>query len=127
MSELANRLSALSPHKRALFEQLLNERKQTSSATALPIARRNRPDAVPLSFEQKRLWFLDRCQPGTAVYNISAGYRFQGDLDLEAVRKSLYEIVRRHEILRVHFVVIDGQPIQHADPPQPIETPLIEV
>ena len=66
-------------------------------APIVPIARDH--DA-PLSFAQQRLWFLHRLEPNSAVYNVPAAFRLIGELDARALEKSVYEIVRRHEVLR---------------------------
>src|SRR5262249_42197398 len=66
----------------------------------------------PVSFAQQRLWFLDRMFPGSATYNISVIIRLTGSLNIQALQQSLQEIVRRHEVLRTTFDVVNGQPIQ---------------
>ena len=75
----------------------------------VPVAR----DApLILSFAQQRLWFLDRLEPGNPFYNVAAAVRLRGVLDVDALSASLNEIVRRHEVLRTCFVVVDGAPAQ---------------
>lgn len=66
----------------------------------------------PASFAQQRLWFLDQMVPGTAFYNMSKATRFPYYIDISILRKSLNEIVRRHESLRTTFKAVDGQPFQ---------------
>lgn len=66
----------------------------------------------PLSFAQRRLWFLHQLQNGSPVYHVVVAYRIQGKLELAALQRSLDEIVRRHETLRTTFPAIDGQPMQ---------------
>ncbi|MBD0373583.1 MAG: amino acid adenylation domain-containing protein, partial [Pyrinomonadaceae bacterium] len=66
----------------------------------------------PVSFAQQQLWFLDQLAPGRPVYNLPGAVRFKGRLGVRALEESLNEIVRRHEILRTNFQVIDGQPAQ---------------
>ncbi|HYR11430.1 MAG TPA: amino acid adenylation domain-containing protein, partial [Longimicrobium sp.] len=73
-------------------------------------------DAVPLSFAQERLWFLDRLEPGSATYNIPAALRLTGALDEAALERSLGEIVRRHGALRTVFTEVDGSPAQVVAP-----------
>jgi amino acid adenylation domain-containing protein len=67
---------------------------------------------VPMSFAQQRLWFLDRLQPGTAVYSMSAAYRLRGVLALEALRRAVAALVARHESLRTTFAMEKGEPVQ---------------
>ncbi|HSL71196.1 MAG TPA: condensation domain-containing protein, partial [Longimicrobiales bacterium] len=68
--------------------------------------------ALPLSFAQQRLWFLDQLQPGVTAYNIPGALRLRGALNLTALEQSLNEIIARHETLRTVFSVVDGQPVQ---------------
>jgi acyl carrier protein len=77
-----------------------------------PIQAVPRGDSVPLSFAQQRLWFLDQLEPGTATYNIPFGIRLSGQLDIEALERSISEVVRRHETLRTRFATTDGAPRQ---------------
>ena len=69
-------------------------------------------NCFPASFAQERIWFLQKLDPGSPVYNIAGAVRLNGDLDQEALKSALKEIVRRHEILRTSFVEINGQPFQ---------------
>ena len=71
-----------------------------------------RTRTAPTSFAQERLWFIDRLEPGSALYNISATWRLEGALDRAALERSLGEIVRRHEALRTVFAEEDGSPVQ---------------
>lgn len=66
----------------------------------------------PLSFAQQRLWFLDQLEPGNPAYNISFAIGLEGSLKVTLLERSLNEIVRRHEILRTTFSIINGQPAQ---------------
>lgn len=67
---------------------------------------------APLSFAQQRIWFLEQLEPNGSVYNIPVGLRLVGALDTEALERSLNEIVRRHEVLRVGYPSVGGQPVQ---------------
>ncbi|MGW2035835.1 amino acid adenylation domain-containing protein [Streptomyces sp. NPDC001811] len=89
-------------------------------APAIPRTPRDgRP--LPLSFAQRRLWFLDQLEPGRAEYLIPMGLRIRGRLDVPALRASLSELVARHEVLRTRFVSdADGNPGQVVDPPRPL-------
>src|SRR5687768_10736074 len=71
-----------------------------------------RTRTVPTSFAQERLWFIDRLEPGSAVYNVPVAWRLEGALDEAALERSLGEIVRRHEALRTVFAEVDGSPVQ---------------
>jgi amino acid adenylation domain-containing protein len=76
---------------------------------------------LPLSFAQQRLWFLDQLEPGNAFYNSFKGLRLRGKLDLQALERTLTEIVRRHELLRTRFVSIDGEPRQEVLPAEAVK------
>ena len=71
-----------------------------------------RDGALSLSFAQQRLWFLHQLEPESAFYNMPGAVRLEGRLDVAALRRSLNEVVRRHEALRTHFASIDGAPVQ---------------
>ncbi|HKR13277.1 MAG TPA: amino acid adenylation domain-containing protein, partial [Pyrinomonadaceae bacterium] len=66
----------------------------------------------PLSFAQQRLWFLHQMEPSNAAYNMPLAFRLSGQLETDALQWSLDEIVRRHEILRTTFDLLDGEPVQ---------------
>jgi amino acid adenylation domain-containing protein len=80
-----------------------------------PIARimvRPRAVAPLMSSSQERLWFFERLGPGTATYTISWNLRMRGELDRDALARALEEIVRRHDVLRTHFIDLDGLGVQ---------------
>ncbi|HRP55249.1 amino acid adenylation domain-containing protein [Agriterribacter sp.] len=66
----------------------------------------------PASYAQQRLWILEEMMPGNAFYNLSAPMRLGFQVNSLVLKKSLNEIVRRHETLRTTFTAIDGQPKQ---------------
>ncbi|NEU74383.1 amino acid adenylation domain-containing protein [Hassallia byssoidea VB512170] len=64
------------------------------------------------SFAQQRLWFLDSLAPRNPFYNVSTALRLTGRLNFTALTQTFNELVRRHEILRTTFVMVEGQPVQ---------------
>jgi len=71
---------------------------------------------TPTSFSQRRLWLLDRLLPVRAVYNLCSAQRLTGNLDVDALRRALNEVLHRHEALRTRFAVVDGEPFQEILP-----------
>ncbi|WP_147094751.1 condensation domain-containing protein, partial [Myxococcus fulvus] len=72
----------------------------------------SRGNQVALSSAQRRLWFLDRLEPGQAQYNVPVFVRLQGSLDERALRAALNQLLRRHESLRTCFTVQKDEPLQ---------------
>jgi surfactin family lipopeptide synthetase A len=88
------------------------------------------PDDVfvfPASFAQERLWFLDQLDPGSSVYLLPRSYYFAAPVDARALERSLDEILRRHEVLRTHFVRLEGEVAQVAAPALSLELPRIDL
>ncbi|WP_460745720.1 non-ribosomal peptide synthase/polyketide synthase, partial [Nocardia goodfellowii] len=83
---------------------------------------RERPDRVPLSLAQQRMWFLNRFSVGSAdaaeaaVNNIPVAIRLSGALDVAALRAALLDVIDRHESLRTRYPESDGQPYQEVMP-----------
>ncbi len=72
-------------------------------------------ELLPLSWAQKRLWFLDRLQPGSDFYNVVLACELHGDLKVPVLERCLAEIIRRHGALRTRFVVENGEPLQKVE------------
>ncbi|HEV7518809.1 MAG TPA: amino acid adenylation domain-containing protein, partial [Thermoanaerobaculia bacterium] len=103
---------------RAVFEhpvvaglaQVVEEALRAGAAVpAPPIEWAPRDGRLPLSFAQQRLWFLDRLEPESAVYNIPTAVVLEGPLDVGVLAASLAAVVARHESLRTTFGEVEGE------------------
>jgi aspartate racemase len=91
------------------------------------IPRRPEPDLAPLSFAQKRLWFLAQLEPGSPAYNRPVALYLRGPLDLTALEDVLGEILRRHEVLRATFPTVEGWPLQVIAPTQSLTLSVVDL
>ncbi|MEV5161102.1 amino acid adenylation domain-containing protein [Streptomyces sp. NPDC053728] len=71
-----------------------------------------RPQRVPLSYAQRRLWFVDRLESAGPLYNVPLALRLTGTLDTGALRAAWTDLLTRHESLRTRFLHADGDPYQ---------------
>jgi len=110
-----DRIAALSPEqKRKLLGKLLAERARCART-------------FPLSFAQERLWFIEKFQPGLAIYNLPVMLRFPGRLKAADMAQALAQLVRRHEILRTTFTMEGDRPVQRVTTPGPVDLPVIDL
>jgi amino acid adenylation domain-containing protein len=105
----------------AYVEGAMRNTHGVEAPALVPVARDTDP---PLSFAQQRLWFLDQLNPGLSNYNMATALRLSGALDVAALRRSLAEVVRRHEALRTTLPSTEGRPVQRIAPEAELELPL---
>jgi acyl carrier protein len=123
--ELSLRSLFQAPTVAALAEKIAAVSGTESTEAVIPIARISRQgNQFPLSFGQLGLWFFHRLNPGSAAYNIPTSLRLRGGVDIQALERTLTEIVRRHEVLRTTFSSAAGEPVQIIHPPSAITLPV---
>lgn len=102
----------------------LPDRERLSSQ---PIRRVPRQREMPVSFYQLREWFLQRMRPGTSAYNLPISIRLSEQVNLAALKRSINEIVLRHEVLRTRFELHGGEPKQIISPGGEIDLPIVDL
>jgi amino acid adenylation domain-containing protein len=106
MTDISKMIAGMSPsERRELLAKLLQQKTRE-------------PRRAPLSYAQERLWFLNELQPGSSVYNIPGNFVLPGVPNVAALEAAFDEIVRRHEVLRTTFKVVDWRPAQEIAPPE---------
>ena len=107
----------------AAVAAMIDERTATAGPTnvhiapiAPPLRRVPRDRPIPLSLPQERVWFFEQLSPGNRAYNFQASLSLRGKVDVDALRASLDEIIRRHEVLRTAFIAVGGVPEQRPVP-----------
>ncbi|MFF3553852.1 amino acid adenylation domain-containing protein [Streptomyces tsukubensis] len=96
-----------------LREELLRRRLSGTGPTsggAIPRADRSKP--LPLSFGQRRLWFLESAEPGSADYTVPLVLRLRGPLDALALHRAWHYVIDRHEVLRTRYRLDGAEPVQ---------------
>ncbi|HTC78194.1 MAG TPA: condensation domain-containing protein, partial [Terriglobales bacterium] len=90
----------------------------------IPLLRQPRPERLPVSHSQQRLWFIDQLEGSSTQYHMPEVLRLRGELDLDALQRTINTIIERHESLRTHFAYVDGAPIQIIEPMLHVDLPL---
>ena len=122
----SERSQSLSPAKRALLERRLRgERSQGNALQRLDVP--PRPARLPLSYGQRRLWFIDRLFGKSPHYNLTGVMVLQGELDRAALDRTIATLVERHEVLRTRFTEVDGEPAQVIDSVVRIEPSIVDL
>ncbi len=111
-----------------IIERMQNEVGKQERSSKIAVAPRKRDaGAIPLSFAQERLWFLDQLAPDSARYVVSQPFHLSGLLHVKALERSLTAVVQRHEILRTTFSSQEGQPVQVIAPDLVLQVPVIDL
>ncbi|MFB1482715.1 non-ribosomal peptide synthase/polyketide synthase [Corallococcus sp. RDP092CA] len=119
--ELPLRALMEGPTVAALAERIDALRAPLAGAKALPaLVRVERPDVLPLSFAQQRLWFIEQLGTAGNAYSLPSLLTLDGTLDIIVMLAAFDELVRRHEALRTTFRSHEGTPSQVIHPPFPM-------
>lgn len=121
MSDLDGRIAGLSEAKR----RLLARRLAAGVAGAIPS--RDPTGPWPLSFAQRRHWFLHELDPDNPVFNATNAVRVIGRLDVPALQQALHALVGRHEVLRTGYALQRWEPVQYVYSDWDYRLPVIEL
>nr|WP_169914817.1 non-ribosomal peptide synthetase [Rhodococcus yunnanensis] len=124
-TRLAVRILFDAPRVGALAELV---ESQVGAGARVELVAQERPEIVPLSLAQQRMWFLNRFDTASAAYNVPVAIRLSGELDVSAVRAAVADVIARHESLRTMYPETDDgvamQVILHAGQAVPNLTPV---
>ena len=122
-SSRESRISALPAELREqLRRRLIGQAAATDTIAPAP-----RSGPLPVSFAQRRLWFIDDFQPGGANYHSALPLRLHGQLDVAALTTALNELLARHESLRTTFEQAGGDAVQIIHPPHAVNLPMVDM
>ncbi|MGN9759628.1 amino acid adenylation domain-containing protein [Streptomyces sp. SD31] len=85
-----------------------------------------RDGELPLSFGQRRLWFMDAMQPKSPEWAAPLFIRLSPDISADTVRRALDILGMRHEALRTRYASRDGEPVQIVEPYTPVELRVVD-
>src|SRR5271157_1339494 len=103
---------------------VVDELKPVGTATIARVPGRRE---FPLSYSQQVFWLLEQQNPGSGIYNTCRVFRVRGNLDGALLERSLNELRRRHEILRVRFLQGENGPVQVVESGTPLQVAVIDL
>ncbi|MBC1218414.1 condensation domain-containing protein, partial [Nostoc sp. UCD120] len=106
---------------------LLLHEKNAAPDTDLPLIKTKRPQNLPLSFAQERLWLLNQLEPDSPFYNEQTALKLHGQLNVVALEQSFNKIIERHEVLRTNFHTINEQPVQVIADSLTLSVPVVDL
>jgi amino acid adenylation domain-containing protein len=109
------RTDPIEPGARRALREVLSQAQQGTQPPLQPTRKPAGNGPLPLSFAQQQLWFLQRWQPDSPVYNFPIAFRLLGRLDVRALEDGLAAVLARHDALRMVCRLVDGQPTQRIE------------
>ena len=85
-----------------------------------PIIRNSESNEYPMSYSQQRLWFLYQWDQDHTAYNIPCIIRFLSKVDQVILEQAINLLVKRHEILRTTYTMVDEDLVQVIHEYEPI-------
>ena len=116
-----------SPCLRDLAGEIDRKAGQTGEADAVPLVPKRRIGPIRLSPAQEVLWSTSKAESHAQRGNKTVPVELIGPLEVDVLRKSLNDVVARHEILRTRFAVVEGSPAQIVDPPSDVRLALYDL
>jgi acyl carrier protein len=127
--ELPLRILFDEPTVKGLARYIESQQQKSARQLDHAIVPVSREKNLPLSFAQERLWFLSQLTEHDASYNLPVVLRFVGQLHFAALKQSIYELIRRHEVLRSSILAVERQLLQRITPFSQValDLPLIDL
>ncbi len=98
------------------------------TAAQLSLPADHRGDLIaPLSLQQARFWLVDQLSPGNAASNIAVRWKLLGPLNVAILERAIAAVVRRHDVMRTHVELKDGEPMQIIQPDLAFELSVIDL
>ncbi len=125
--ELPLRAIFSAPTPREMAAVVERARAAGETLASPPLMPAGREGALPLSYAQQRLWFIEQLRESGGAYNIFAGLLLDGEFDRRVLEHAVGEVVRRHETLRTTFALGEGGPVQFVHAARPVRLPVVDL